>query len=236
MHWPGIQEKARELLNLISCLASVTSSPAQVTMQSPSAQETMQSQNCRRAPAWTEREVQDLITLWGDESMLAELCSKKRNAKTFEKISNGMKDRGYNRNQQQCRVKIKELRQAYQKTREANSRSGSEPQTCHFYDELHAILGGAATTTPTLCFDSIQGVGGNTEAGFGGEEDEEEEVVDSSQQESGETGFPNSQDLFITPDLEPVPLRTHPRRAPRPLRRRRDLCCICFTFPEASED
>ncbi|EMP31429.1 hypothetical protein UY3_11455 [Chelonia mydas] len=117
-----------------------------------------------------------------------------------------MKDRGYNRNLQQCHVKIKELRQAYQKTREANGRSGSEPQTCRLYDELHAILGGAATTTPTMCFDPVQGVGGNTEVGFGGEEvDEEEEVVNSSQQASGETSFPNSQDLFIILDLEPGP-------------------------------
>ncbi|EMP36188.1 hypothetical protein UY3_06624 [Chelonia mydas] len=60
-------------------------------------------------------------------------------------------------------MKIKELRQAYQNTREANGRYSSEPQTCCFYDELHAILGGAATSTPTLCFDSNQGVGGNME-------------------------------------------------------------------------
>ncbi|EMP30648.1 hypothetical protein UY3_12203 [Chelonia mydas] len=119
-----------------------------------------------------------------------------------------MKDRSYNRDLQQCRVKIKELRQAYKKTREANSRSGSEPQACCFYDELHAILGGAATTTPTLCFDSVQGVGGNMEAGFGGEEDDEE-VVDSSQQGSGETSFPNSQDL--TPHPQPQPPQTHTR-------------------------
>nr|XP_048714587.1 uncharacterized protein LOC125640260 [Caretta caretta] len=44
------------------------------------------------------------------------------------------------------------------------------------------------------------------EASFGGEvDDEEEEIVDSSQQGSRETGFPNSQDLFITLDLDPVP-------------------------------
>nr|XP_048706259.1 uncharacterized protein LOC125636721 [Caretta caretta] len=201
MHWPGRQEKPRKLLNLVSCLASVASSPAQVVMQSSSSQETMQSQNCRRAPAWTEREVWDLITVWGDESVLPELRLKRRNAKIFEKISNGMKGRGYNREPQQCHVKIKELRQAHQKTREANSHSGSEPQTCHFCDELHAILGGADTTTPTLCFDSVQGVGGNTEVGFWGKE---EEVVDSSQQRSGETGFPNSQELFFTLDLDPV--------------------------------
>ncbi|XP_074803708.1 uncharacterized protein LOC141984528 [Natator depressus] len=105
-----------------------------------------------------------------------------------------------------CRVKLKELRQAYQKTREANGRSGSEPQTCRFYDELHAILGGSATTTPAVLFDSFNGDGGNTEAGFGDEEDDDDdEVVDSSQQASGETGFPDSQELFLTLDLEPVP-------------------------------
>ncbi|XP_073189509.1 uncharacterized protein [Lepidochelys kempii] len=142
-------------------------------MQSSSAEVTMmESQNRKRAPAWTEREV--------------------------------MKDRGHNRDPKQCRVKLKELRQAYQKTREANGRSRSEPQTCRFYDELHAILGGSATTTPAVLFDSFNGDGGNTEAGFGDEEDDDE-VVDSSQQASGETGFPNSQELFLTLDLEPVP-------------------------------
>ncbi|XP_074823248.1 uncharacterized protein LOC141995763 [Natator depressus] len=108
----------------------------------------MQSQIRKRAPAWTEREVRDLIAVWGNESVLSELCSKRRNANIFEKISKGVMDRGYNRDPQQCRVKIKELRQAYQKTKEANGHSGSEPQTDCFYDELHAILGGAPTTTP----------------------------------------------------------------------------------------
>ncbi|XP_048696194.1 uncharacterized protein LOC125632304 [Caretta caretta] len=177
-------------------------------MQSSSAQVTMmESQNRKRAPAWTEREVRDLIAVWGEESVLSELRSSFRNAKTFVKISQGMKDRGHNRDPKQCRVKLKELRQAYQKTREANGRSRSEPQTCRFYDELHAILGGSATTTPAVLFDSFNGDGGNTEAGFGDEEEEEEDdvvVVDSSQQASGETGFPDSQELFLTLDLEPV--------------------------------
>ncbi|CAM5079614.1 unnamed protein product [Eretmochelys imbricata] len=108
----------------------------------------MESQNRKRAPAWTERE--------------------------------GLKDRGHNRDPKQCSVKLKELRQAYQKTREANGRSGSEPQTCRFYDELHAILGGSATTTPAMLFDSFNGDGGNTEAGFWDEEDDEEEEDFSS--------------------------------------------------------
>ncbi|XP_074810233.1 uncharacterized protein LOC141988291 [Natator depressus] len=182
------------------------SSLGEVTMQSSSAEVTMmESQNCKRAPAWTEWEVQDLIAVWGEESVLSELRSSFRNAKTFVKISQGMKDRGHNRDPKQCRLKLKEQRQAYQKTREANGRSGSEPQTCRFYDELHAILGGSATTTPAVLFDSFNGDGGNTEAGFGDEEDDDDEVVDSSQQASGETSFPDSQELFLTLDLEPVP-------------------------------
>ncbi|XP_065440827.1 mediator of RNA polymerase II transcription subunit 15-like [Chrysemys picta bellii] len=115
-----------------------------------------------------------------------------------------MKDRGHNRDTQQCRVKIKELRQAYHKAREANGRFGTEPQTCCFYVELHAMLGGAATTTRTVCFDSINGESHNREAGSGYKEDDDEDNEDSSQQGSGETGFPNSQDMFITLDLEPV--------------------------------
>ncbi|XP_048720182.2 uncharacterized protein LOC142068292 [Caretta caretta] len=116
-----------------------------------------------------------------------------------------MKDRGHNRDLKQCCVKLKELRQAYYKTRQANGHSRSEPKTCCFYDELHAILWGSATTTPAVLFDSFNGVGGNMESGFGDTEDDDDEVVDGSQQASGETVFPNSQELFLTLDLEPVP-------------------------------
>ncbi|EMP34603.1 Zinc finger and SCAN domain-containing protein 29 [Chelonia mydas] len=109
----------------------------------------MQSQNRKRAPAWAKREVLDPIAVWGKESMLSELRSKRRNAKTFQKISEAMRDRGYSRDTTQCLVKLKELRQAYQKTKESNRRSGTESQTCRFYAELHATLGmwGAATTS-----------------------------------------------------------------------------------------
>ncbi|EMP38060.1 Zinc finger and SCAN domain-containing protein 29 [Chelonia mydas] len=158
---------------------------------------TMESQHRKRAPAWTKWEVLDLIAVWGEESVLSELHSKRRNAKIFEKISKGMKDRGYHRDLQQCRMKLKELRQAYQKTQEANACSRSEPQTCRFYDELHAILGGAPTTNPHLYMASCRGVSHNRDEDFGDEED------DSTQQASGETILPDSQELFIT--LEPIP-------------------------------
>ncbi|XP_065430278.1 SRRM2 protein homolog rsr-2-like [Chrysemys picta bellii] len=159
----------------------------------------MQADNRKRAPAWTVREVLDLIAVWGEDSVLAELRSKRRNAKTFEKISKGMMERGHNRDSEQCRVKVKELRQAYKKTKEANSRSGSEPWTCRFYTELHAILGGAATTTPPVIVDSGSGIVSSAtpedSADGGEEEDEDEDELAESTQHSV---LPNSQDLFLT--------------------------------------
>ncbi|EMP39051.1 Glycerol-3-phosphate acyltransferase 1 [Chelonia mydas] len=163
-------------------------------MQSP--------QNHKRDPAWTKRETLDLIPVWGEASVQAELQSKRRNANIFAKISQGMLERGCNRDTQQCRVKIKELRQAYQKTKEANGHSGSEPHTCRFYDQLHGILGGDPTTTSPLSVDTCKGgVSRNTEEDFGDEEEEEED--ENAQQASGESVLPGSQDLFIT--LEPTP-------------------------------
>ncbi|XP_043375365.1 uncharacterized protein LOC122461143 [Dermochelys coriacea] len=126
-----------------------------------------------------------------------------------------MKDRGHNRDPKQCRMKLKELRQAYQKTREANSCSRLEPQTCRFYDEQHAILGGSATTTPAVLIDSFNGDGGNMEAGFGDEKDDDDEVVDSSQQASGETGFLTARNCFSPGPGASTP-RTHPRLPPDP--------------------
>ncbi|XP_065421534.1 SRRM2 protein homolog rsr-2-like [Chrysemys picta bellii] len=159
----------------------------------------MQTDNRKRAPAWTVREVLDLIAVWGEDSVLAELRSKKRNAKTFEKISKGMMERGHNRDSEQCHVKVKELRQAYQKTKEANGRSGSEPRTCRFYAELHAILGGAATTTPPVIVDSGSGIVSSAtpeDSADGGEEEEEDE--DELAESTQHSVLPNRQDLFLT--------------------------------------
>ncbi|XP_053897023.1 uncharacterized protein LOC128843913 [Malaclemys terrapin pileata] len=108
-----------------------------------------------------------------------------------------MMEGGHNRDSDQCRVKVKELRQAYQKTKEANGRSGSEPQTCRFYAELHTVLGGAATTTPPLTFDSEVGIisSATPEDSADGEEEEEEDKLAASTQHSI---LPNGQDLFLS--------------------------------------
>ncbi|EMP29067.1 hypothetical protein UY3_13826 [Chelonia mydas] len=67
---------------------------------------------------------------------------------SYEQIAEGMQEKSYNRAQQQCGVKAKELQQANQKGRETNNQSSAKPHTCCFYKELHAIPGRDLTTTP----------------------------------------------------------------------------------------
>ncbi|EMP26774.1 hypothetical protein UY3_16174 [Chelonia mydas] len=73
-----------------------------------------------------------------------------------------MVKKGYKRDMQQCCMKAKELLQVYQKAREANSRSGAEPQTCYFYKELHTILGGVLVTPAKSPVDTSEDLGSQT--------------------------------------------------------------------------
>ncbi|KAM9169332.1 uncharacterized protein ACDP82_003845 [Pangshura tecta] len=110
-----------------------------------------------------------------------------------------MMEKGHSRDSVQCRVKVKELRQAYQKTKEANGRSGAGPKTCRFYAELHAILGGCATSTPPLSLDSDVGVVIAMAEDYADGEEYDEEVDEDNLAESTQHSIsPNSQELFLT--------------------------------------
>ncbi|EMP38910.1 hypothetical protein UY3_03867 [Chelonia mydas] len=81
-------------------------------------------------------------------------------------------------------MKAKELRQAYQKAREANNQSSADLQTCHFYKELHSILSRDPTTTPNSTEDNSE----DPESQAPTVNSKEEEVVD--EEEEKEYGRP----------------------------------------------
>ncbi|XP_050794225.1 zinc finger and SCAN domain-containing protein 20-like [Gopherus flavomarginatus] len=124
----------------------------------------------KRAPAWNTCELQDLISVWGEEAVQSQLRSSCRNYDTYGQISKSMLQRGHERDALQCRVKVKELQSAYCKAREGNRRSGAAPMTCHFYKELDAILGCDPTANPRTTMESS----GQGEEGEGVEETESE--------------------------------------------------------------
>ncbi|XP_050825542.1 zinc finger and SCAN domain-containing protein 20-like [Gopherus flavomarginatus] len=144
----------------------------------------------RRAPAWNSSELQDLISVWGEEAVQAQLRSSRRNYYTYGQISQSLLIRGHERDALQCRVKIKELRSAYCKAHEGNRRSGAGPTTCRFYKELDAILGCDPTANPRSTMESSE----EGEVGEGVEEAESEATgVEGDTPESQEAC---SQELF----------------------------------------
>ncbi|XP_065453198.1 uncharacterized protein LOC135983790 [Chrysemys picta bellii] len=110
----------------------------------------------KRAPAWSNGELLDFINVWGEEAVQSQLHSSRRNYDTFGQISRAMMERGHDRDALQCRIKVKELWNAYHKAREANHRSGAAPATCRFYKELDAIVGGDPTSTPSNTMDTSE--------------------------------------------------------------------------------
>ncbi|KAG6931098.1 zinc finger with KRAB and SCAN domains 2 [Chelydra serpentina] len=154
----------------------------------------------KHAPAWTTAELLDLISIWGEESVQSQLPVTHRNWDTYGQIFRVLCEKGYDQDTLQCRVKIKELRQVYQKAWETNHRSGGVPKTCNFYKELNAILGGDPTSITDSPMDTSQAAerGGNPQVEILDEEVElEEDIVPPA----GSPGWAGSQELFSTPEV-----------------------------------
>ncbi|XP_067390627.1 uncharacterized protein [Emydura macquarii macquarii] len=192
--WPCKQEtvppcKAREILHSHFLFNQCG--------ESLSAQLIMVTTHLKHAPACSRPEVLYLIGLRGEESVLDQLRVSKRDVDIYEKVSHGILEKGHNRDAQQCCMKIKVLRQAYHKIREANSCSGSSLKTCCFYEELHAILGRDPTIVPPCSIDTL----GESEARMNGDESVDEEEDDEEEnrgQVSGVSLLPESKELVAT--------------------------------------
>ena len=51
-----------------------------------------------------------LIAIWGEQNIQPNLNGVSRNNTIFEKIAGAMKERGYNFDYKQCRMKVKNLK------------------------------------------------------------------------------------------------------------------------------
>ncbi|XP_061445580.1 aldehyde dehydrogenase family 16 member A1 isoform X2 [Rhineura floridana] len=92
-----------------------------------------------RAATWSHRETLDFLALWGEEGIQAQLNRCHRNADVYQWISERMADKGYFRDEDQCRTKGKDLKKSY---KQAKLQDGIARQRCRFFHELDAILGG----------------------------------------------------------------------------------------------
>ncbi|EMP26356.1 Zinc finger and SCAN domain-containing protein 29 [Chelonia mydas] len=165
----------------------------------------MLASHTRKSPAWSNAELLDLISIWEEESVQSQLCSSHKNYDTYGQISQCMTERSHDRDTLQCRVKVKELRNAYHKVREANHRSGAAPMSCQFYKELDTILGGDPTSTAKATVDTSVACmpmesGPSQEEEILDQDVEGEVAGDPEAEDDLEVRDACSQDFFSTPE------------------------------------
>ncbi|EMP33211.1 hypothetical protein UY3_09640 [Chelonia mydas] len=107
----------------------------------------MPAPRTRRSPTWSNAELLDLISIWGEKAVQSQLRSSCRNYDTYRPISRCMTERDHEQDTLQCRVKVKEMRNSYHKAREANRCSSGAPMSCQFYKKLDTIFDSNPTST-----------------------------------------------------------------------------------------
>ena len=78
-----------------------------------------------RGQNWTDEEVLDLLDIWSDETIQAELEGAYRNEHIYKRIVSELADRGFQRDVQQCRDKLKALKKNYKEVVDKQRRSGN---------------------------------------------------------------------------------------------------------------
>ena len=74
----------------------------------------MATPSTSRGSSWSDNEVRALISIWGEDNIQEELDGAVRNQVIFNNIATKMRERGYERDWQQCRTKIKNLKKRIQ--------------------------------------------------------------------------------------------------------------------------
>ena len=99
-------------------------------------------------------EVRALIGIWGESDIQEKLDGALRNRVIYEEVSRKMKILGYNRDKDQCRNKVKNLKKQYREAKDHNKETERGRKTCKFFSELDAILGLRPATVPPSLLDT----------------------------------------------------------------------------------
>lgn len=86
--------------------------------------------------------------------MQEELDGAVRNKVVFQDISKKLQEQGYNRDWEQCKTKIKNLKKEYRQVKDHNGETGRGRKTCKFFKELDSILGHRPASVPTSLLDT----------------------------------------------------------------------------------
>ena len=94
-----------------------------------------------RGSTWSDEKVKELLSIWGEKKVQLELDGAKRKAPIHEKIAQALQEKGFNRDSEQCKTKIKSLKRVYRPIKDHHNKTGNDKKKCQYYDEMDAILG-----------------------------------------------------------------------------------------------
>ena len=86
--------------------------------------------------------------------MQEELDGAVRNKVVYQDISRKLQEQGYNREWEQCKTKIKNLKKEYRQVKDHNGETGRGRKTCKFFKELDSILGHRPPSVPAALLDT----------------------------------------------------------------------------------
>lgn len=118
-----------------------------------------------RGATWSDPEVDELLNIWTNENVQAELKEATIKKHIFERIARTLREKGFYRTAEQCREKIKRLKKEYRQAKNNNYRCVRGRATVKFFPRLQAVLDGRPN--PKLFYD------GTTEFGGGGDKGDE---------------------------------------------------------------
>ncbi|XP_063068472.1 zinc finger and SCAN domain-containing protein 29-like [Engraulis encrasicolus] len=104
-----------------------------------------------RGQTWADEETRALVDIWSDTQISDMLEHTHKNADVFAIFSEKLRKEGFSRSPEQCRLKLKKLRQTYLKIRDTLAKSGSSSDAklkFKYFDDIDAILGTTPLASP----------------------------------------------------------------------------------------
>lgn len=139
---------------------------------------------------WTDSQVFKLIGVWGDEDIQEQLEGSKRNKHVYKSMAETLCVYGIEKTGEQCRTKVKKLRQEYKKIKDDHKETGNERKKWKFYDRINRILGNKPSVTPPVVVDTLDLSTSSTEKITSEEEtcrevETEEKEISDEEEEAG---------------------------------------------------
>ena len=110
-----------------------------------------------RGAAWSDAEIKALIGVWAEGDIQKKFDGSVRNKEIYKKLASDLQEQGYDRDWEQCKSKIKNLKTEYRTEKDNNNEIGRGRKTFRYYDDLDKVLGHRLASRPLVVLDASAG-------------------------------------------------------------------------------